>query len=135
MCITVISLHLKYSNSIGIATTVGQIVKHFEPNTSAVDHNADRIYLALTLVALLFVKALIFVHFDMGIAHQGMQMRVAICDLIYNKVPILPLCILICIRVGIGIYTKSQLKRLNKNIFLRLCGSNRIPWIRPRLVK
>lgn len=67
---------------------VGLIVNHFETNTS-LDQNPVGLYLAIGLISLLLIRAIIYNYTSMTIAHLSMQMRVATCDLIYNKVGIL----------------------------------------------
>jgi len=64
---------------------VGQIVNHFEINTS-LDKNPAGVYLGIGLISLLLIRAIIYNSTSMMIAHLSMQMRVATCDLIYNKV-------------------------------------------------
>jgi len=73
------------NNSISISTMVGLIVSHFETNTYF-DQNPVGVYLALGLISLLLIKAIIYSCVSMSIAHISMKMRVATCDLIYNKV-------------------------------------------------
>ncbi|XP_022166667.1 probable multidrug resistance-associated protein lethal(2)03659 isoform X2 [Myzus persicae] len=70
--------------SISISTMVGLIVNHFETNTS-LDQNPVGVYLAIGLISLLLIRAIIYNSFSMSIAHISMQIRVATCDLIYNK--------------------------------------------------
>ncbi|CAH1738398.1 unnamed protein product [Aphis gossypii] len=70
--------------SIGISTMVGLIVNHFETNTYF-DQNPVGVYLAIGLVSLLLIRAIIYNIVSMSNAHLSMQMRVATCDLIYNK--------------------------------------------------
>jgi len=65
---------------------VGLIVNHFETNTSSFDQNPVGVYLAIGLITLLLIRAIVYNYFSMTIAHISMQMRVATCDLIYNKV-------------------------------------------------
>jgi len=64
---------------------VGLIVDHFETNTTF-EENPVGVYLAIGLVSLLLIRAIVFNSFSMTISHLSMQMRVATCDLIYNKV-------------------------------------------------
>ncbi|CAI6361191.1 unnamed protein product [Macrosiphum euphorbiae] len=71
--------------SIGISTTVGLIVNHFETNTSSFDQNPVGVYLAIGLITLLLIRSIAFNSYSMSIAHISMKMRVATCDLIYNK--------------------------------------------------
>ncbi|CAI6363288.1 unnamed protein product [Macrosiphum euphorbiae] len=71
--------------SIGISTTVGLIVNHFETNTSSFDQNPVGVYLAIGLITLLLIRSIAFNSYSMLIAHISMKMRVATCDLIYNK--------------------------------------------------
>lgn len=70
--------------SISISTMVGLIVNHFETNT-CFDQNPVGVYLAIGLVSLLLIRAIIYNGVSMSNAHLSMQMRVATCDLIYNK--------------------------------------------------
>lgn len=72
-------------NSISVSTMVGLIVSYFETNTSF-DRNPVGVYLAIGLISLLLIKAIVYNNFSMSIAHLSMKMRVATCDLIYNKV-------------------------------------------------
>lgn len=64
---------------------VGLIVNHFETNTS-IDQNPVGVYLAIGLISLLLIRAIMYNCVSMMIAHLSMQIRVATCDLIYNKV-------------------------------------------------
>jgi len=64
---------------------VGLIVSHFEKNTSF-DQNPVGVYLAIALISLLLIKAIVYNSVSMSVAHLSMKMRVATCDLIYNKV-------------------------------------------------
>ncbi|KAL5236136.1 hypothetical protein ACI65C_003546 [Semiaphis heraclei] len=63
---------------------VGLIVNHFETNTS-IDQNPVGVYLAIGLISLLLIRAIMYNCVSMMIAHLSMQIRVATCDLIYNK--------------------------------------------------
>jgi len=64
---------------------VGLIINHFETNTYF-DQNPVGVYLAIGLVSLLLIRVIIYNIVSMSNAHLSMQMRVATCDLIYNKV-------------------------------------------------
>lgn len=64
---------------------VGLIVNHFETNTS-IDQNPVGVYLAIGLILLLLMRAILYNNTSMTIAHLSMQMRIATCNLIYNKV-------------------------------------------------
>lgn len=64
---------------------MGQIVLNFDTNTS-VSKKSTGIYSAIGLIALLFIKVILFSTFDMAITHIGMKLKVAVSDLIYNKV-------------------------------------------------
>ncbi|XP_016663044.1 probable multidrug resistance-associated protein lethal(2)03659 [Acyrthosiphon pisum] len=71
--------------SIGISTMVGLIINHFETNTSSFNQNPVGVYLAIGLISLLLIRAIIYNYIAMSILHLSMKMRVATCDLIYNK--------------------------------------------------
>lgn len=64
---------------------MGQIVLKFDTNTSVSDRSTE-IYSAIGLIVMLLIKVILFNSYDMIITHTGMKIRVAICDLIYNKV-------------------------------------------------
>lgn len=72
-------------NSIGISTVVGKIVAHFETNKS-VHQSPDGIYLAISLVAVLLTRSILYNGYDTRLSHMGMKIRVAICNIIYKKV-------------------------------------------------
>lgn len=82
---------------------VGLIVNHFETNT-CFDQNPVGVYLAIGLVSLLLIRAIIYNGVSMSNAHLSMQMRVATCDLIYNKV----IYVILCSKINI-------ILNLNKN--------------------
>lgn len=75
----------KYFNSIGMSTIVGKIVTNFDTKTSD-DQKASGKYSAFVLIILMLIKAFFFNIFAVTISHFGMKMRVASCNLIYNKV-------------------------------------------------
>ncbi|XP_025202348.1 probable multidrug resistance-associated protein lethal(2)03659 isoform X2 [Melanaphis sacchari] len=70
--------------SMCISTMVGLIVNHFEIKSSF-DQNPVGVYLAIGLILLLLTRAMVYNSNNMSNAHLSMQIRVATCDLIYNK--------------------------------------------------
>ncbi|XP_022166683.1 probable multidrug resistance-associated protein lethal(2)03659 [Myzus persicae] len=68
--------------SISISTIVGQIVDHFEKNSSV---GIVGIYLSIGLVIILLIRIIIFSGYDMISSHLAMKMRIATCNIIYRK--------------------------------------------------
>lgn len=68
-----------------MSTIVGKIVKDFDSETS-IDQKTSGKYSTIILIVLITIKAFFFNIFSVSISHFGMKMRVASCNLIYNKV-------------------------------------------------
>lgn len=74
-----------HSNSICLSTIVGKIVNHFE-TYKLTNQGQDGIYLAICLIAILLMRSISFNTFDTITSHTAMKLRIATCNIIYNKV-------------------------------------------------
>lgn len=66
---------------------MGRLVDHFDTNNSA-NQSPDGVYLATGLITALLIRAIMYSCCYLMYAHLAMKIRVATCNLIYNKVGI-----------------------------------------------
>ncbi|VVC32175.1 Hypothetical protein CINCED_3A023482 [Cinara cedri] len=70
--------------SIGVTTIVGRIVNHFETKKLE-EQSPSGIYLAVALITALLVRTIMYSCCYLMFAHLAMKIRIATCNLIYNK--------------------------------------------------